>query len=283
MSERIALLADVHGNATALEAVLADAKAHHATRYWFLGDMILPGPGADNLYDMLADVRTDVILNGNWEEAFFAALAGAIYPNDPSDVYFVRLSEYLQTRLSPALLATMKKRPVATVQKIGPLTIGLSHNLPHHAGGHALYPDQPQDHYDQLFDAPHLDVAIFAHIHQQLLRYSSQGQLIINPGAVGQAFDPWASLSTDHRAQYALLDIAANGVNQVDMRRVPYDVDKELAVAKAADLPYFELYEKLRRTGKTYTHNDPVLAKINAAHGYRQDVIEFSHHLDDPQ
>ena len=39
MSERIALLADVHGNATALEAVLADAKVHQATRYWFLGDI----------------------------------------------------------------------------------------------------------------------------------------------------------------------------------------------------------------------------------------------------
>lgn len=276
MSERIALLADVHGNATALRAVLADAQARHATRYWFLGDLIMPGPGAEDLFTLLASVGTEVIINGNWEEAFFAALDGHIWADDPSDVYFVRLSEYLTEHLDDATIATMRKRPIAVTKHIAGLTIQLTHNLPDHAGGHTLYPNQPQKNYDALFADHRVDIAIFGHIHQQLMRYGSQGQLIINPGAVGQAYDPRAALSTDHRAQYALLDIADNGVNRVDMRRVSYDVEKELALAQAADLPYLDLYTKLRRTGRTFTHDDDLLAGINAAHGYRDDVIRFA-------
>lgn len=32
------------------------------------------------------------------------------------------------------------------------------------------------------------DIAIYAHTHHQLLRYSSNDRLIINPGTVGQPF-----------------------------------------------------------------------------------------------
>lgn len=36
---KIAVLSDVHGNATALEAVLADAQKQHVDEYWTVGDM----------------------------------------------------------------------------------------------------------------------------------------------------------------------------------------------------------------------------------------------------
>ena len=42
MKRRIALLSDVHGNSTALEAVLADAESQAVTDYWFLGDLLMP-------------------------------------------------------------------------------------------------------------------------------------------------------------------------------------------------------------------------------------------------
>lgn len=41
MNHKIAILSDVHGNATALEAVIADAKNQGASEYWLLGDIFL--------------------------------------------------------------------------------------------------------------------------------------------------------------------------------------------------------------------------------------------------
>ena len=39
MNHKIAILSDIHGNATALEAVIADAKTQGASEYWLMGDI----------------------------------------------------------------------------------------------------------------------------------------------------------------------------------------------------------------------------------------------------
>ena len=51
MKQKIALLSDIHGNITALEAVLADAKKQKVTDYWFLGDLLAPGTGRRKILD----------------------------------------------------------------------------------------------------------------------------------------------------------------------------------------------------------------------------------------
>ena len=49
MNHRIAILSDIYGDTTALEAVIGDARAQGATEYWLLGDILLPGPGREDL------------------------------------------------------------------------------------------------------------------------------------------------------------------------------------------------------------------------------------------
>ncbi len=44
MPERLAVISDVHGNLTALEAVLADIDTRGITRVFNLGDVIGKGP-----------------------------------------------------------------------------------------------------------------------------------------------------------------------------------------------------------------------------------------------
>ena len=39
---KIALLSDIHGNMTALEAVLADSQRAKVDEYWLLGDTLMP-------------------------------------------------------------------------------------------------------------------------------------------------------------------------------------------------------------------------------------------------
>ena len=42
--ERIALLADIHGNSTALKAVLKDCRQNHIQKFILLGDLFTKGP-----------------------------------------------------------------------------------------------------------------------------------------------------------------------------------------------------------------------------------------------
>ena len=42
---KIALLSDIHGNTTALEAVPEDSRKAKVDEYWLLGDSLMPGTG----------------------------------------------------------------------------------------------------------------------------------------------------------------------------------------------------------------------------------------------
>ncbi|MFD1392885.1 metallophosphoesterase family protein [Lacticaseibacillus jixianensis] len=272
--ETIAVMADVHGNQTALEAVLADAHAHGATQHWFLGDLFLPGPADVALIRLLTAVHPEVWLNGNWELDMYGIMAGHFRLAHPGDVYVARLTEYACQHVSAAQWATLKAHPIAAEREVNGLTIGAAHNERTRAGGRNLYPAQPQANFDQFVPASQ-DLAVYGHTHQQLMRPTTSGQLVINPGAVGQPYSPWHRFFADQRAHYALLHIDRLGRVDVEFRKVAYDIQKELQRAARQGVPYLELYRHLRETGETSTHDLPTLARVNAAHGYAADVDRF--------
>jgi hypothetical protein len=65
--DRIALISDVHGNLTALEAVLDDIDARGITRIFNLGDYVGKGPRGREVIDACRQ-RCEVNLLGNWDD-----------------------------------------------------------------------------------------------------------------------------------------------------------------------------------------------------------------------
>ena len=93
MTRKIALLSDVHGNSTALEAVLADAESQQVTDYWFLGDLLLPGTGRRNILDRMEQLHISLQVRGNWEDSLWHALHQKLDLNRPSHLYLTRLPD----------------------------------------------------------------------------------------------------------------------------------------------------------------------------------------------
>lgn len=62
---KIAVISDIHGNTTALEAVIEDAKQAMVDEYWLLGDILMPGTGRKNILDLLATLPITVRVLGN--------------------------------------------------------------------------------------------------------------------------------------------------------------------------------------------------------------------------
>lgn len=273
----IAILSDIHGNMTAFSAVIQDAKAHQADEYWFLGDLFLPGPGSDKLWATLHGLKPTHIVKGNWDDDLFWVLDGPVDLSQPTDVYFSRLVAYLWPHLTAENLATIRNWPLHEVFEQDGLIVSLAHNLPDKNHGHALYPDQPQVNFDQIAPDSQIDLAVYGHTHQQLLRYTSNGQVILNPGSIGQAYSPRPHLQTTTYADYALLQLNDGAITDLDLRQVPYDVSAELSLAKQQQLPYPEVYTKLRHTGATSTHNAAYLKQFEQRHDYQQEVAEFLH------
>jgi predicted phosphodiesterase len=65
--ERIALISDVHGNLTALEAVFADIDRRGISRIFNLGDYVGKGPRGREVVDLCRE-RCEVNLLGNWDD-----------------------------------------------------------------------------------------------------------------------------------------------------------------------------------------------------------------------
>ena len=72
---KIAVLSDVHGNATALEAVLADAQKQHVDEYWTVGDMTVRGPESERCLTLLDRVHPTAYVLGNHEENYQKVMA----------------------------------------------------------------------------------------------------------------------------------------------------------------------------------------------------------------
>ena len=280
MKRRIALLSDVHGNSTALEAVLADAESQAVTDYWFLGDLLMPGTGRRNILDRLEQLPISLQVRGNWEDSLWHALHQKLDLTRPSHLYLTKLCHFVLEEIHPEEIDRMRDLPLQVLTEVAGLKIAVSHHLPDKNWGRELIHIGNQSDFDRLFEGNEAVIAIYGHIHQQFLRYGTGGQLIINPGSIGQPFFLDATLRQDLRAQYAILEIDETGLKDVDMRRVAYDVEHELARARELQLPYYEIYEESLVNGIHHTHNHDLLREISEREGYFEDVQDFIRNLD---
>ena len=265
---KIAVLSDIHGNTSALEAVLDDAKAETVDEYWLLGDILMPGTGRRRILDLLADLPITARVLGNWEDSLWRGLHRKLDLTKASHRYLLRQCQYILEEISPEEIEDLHNQPMQVHRRFGDLTVGITHHLPDKNWGRELIHTGKQEDFDRLVTEPHASIAVYGHIHQQFLRYGSDGQLILNPGSIGQPFFLDAKLRKDLRAQYMILEFDEAGLSDVDFRRVDYDVEAELQLAKDLKLPYFQIYYESLVNGIHHTHNQELLYEIAQEQGH---------------
>ena len=273
MNHKIAILSDIHGNTTALAGVLEDAKKLGATEYWLLGDIFLPGPGANDLVALLKGLPITASVRGNWDDCVLEALDGQYGLEDPQEIQLMRLTQYLMERLNPEHIDWLRNLSMVAKKEVEGLRFSLSHNLPEKNYGGDLLVENDTEKFDQLLDET-TDVAVYGHVHKQLLRYGSQGQQIINPGSIGMPYFDWVGLK-NHRAQYAFLEVENGELVNIQFRKVAYDYEAELELAKEKGLPFIEMYEELRREDNYRGHNIELLTSLIEQHNYLQEANAF--------
>ena len=269
---KIALLSDIHGNTTALEAVLEDAKRAGVEEYWLLGDVLMPGTGRRHLLNLLEELPITVQILGNWEDSLWRAMKGMLDPSRASHRYLMRHCQYILEEICPEEIEAMQSLPMQVHREISGLRVGITHHLPDKNWGRELIHIGDQKDFDRLVTNPPCDLAVYGHIHQQFFRYGSGGELILNPGSIGQPFFLQANLRKDLRAMYAILEFDESGLKDVAFRRVSYDIEKELQLAKDLKLPYFQVYYESLVNGIHHTHNHELLHEIAQREGHNVEV-----------
>jgi putative phosphoesterase len=198
---KIGLIADIHGNIAALEAVLTDMPPVDAVLC--AGDVVGYYPYPDQVCDRLRQLGAWVV-RGNHD----AYVTGQL-PFDPEKGCAYRTA-WTRENLEPGHLAWLKALPVEIDFNWGGRRVRLRHASPWDEETY-LYPDSPALG-DVKLNAG--EILVVGHTHHPLVTQCREG-LLINPGSVGQPRD-WNPL-----ASYAVLELESCTVNH---QRVGYDV-----------------------------------------------------------
>ncbi|KRL37255.1 diadenosine tetraphosphatase-like protein [Liquorilactobacillus uvarum DSM 19971] len=256
------MLADVHGNATALKAVLEDANKNSVTDYISAGDITKRGPSPQECVDLLKNASNEVWIMGNHEKTYH----DMINFNDPltkgpKRVMEIVLNDYDKKHLNKGTYNWLANLPYSQEIQFEGISIQVFHSLPDKPWGHETGPLAKQTYFDRMLDNSNADIAIYGHTHKQVMRYSTKDRLVINPGTVGLATTS-GTLEKSNFAQYVILEVNNHNIINVEFKRIAYNIENELKVARERNLPYLELYSTLIKTGQ-YSYSVENIESVN--------------------
>lgn len=231
---RLGLVSDLHGNFPALEAVLAQLEGEQLDRIVCLGDVCF-GPQVHECLEIVRELGCPVVL-GNWDSW---SVGGFPATDDPVAAKLQEIGAWWAESLTDsdrAFVATFRR----TLEL--PLDDGRRilcfHGSPR-SFSDLIFATTPDDELEAMF-AGTTDAAILVggHTHLQMLRRLPSA-LFVNPGSVGQPFSQWwpREIRVAPWAEYAVVDTGAQH-SGVELRRVPYDLDRLLGVLAGSRMPH---------------------------------------------
>ena len=234
---RLGVLADIHGNLPALEAVLADAGQRGVDGYACLGDIVGYGPHPAECLERLRSLDCHIV-QGNHEAALLG-LASAGRFNDYARIALRMTRKWLGEEELEYL------RSLEPRLEIGG-EILLCHGSPDDRDEYLIFEHQ----MERVLEKASYWLTFCGHSHLQFLHdgetlhrgpqegfeLSDERRYLINPGSVGQPRDG------DPRTAYCVVDTTARRLDQI---RLDYDLEKTVRAYQDAELPEYS-WRRLR-------------------------------------
>jgi predicted phosphodiesterase len=215
---RVAVLADIHANLPALEAVLAEPDIAGADRVVLLGDIAL-GPMPAESLDLLASLGERAVwVHGNCEREVVSAYDGRLAPGPNADAALATAA--LLERRHRDLLDGLPLTVTLDVDGLGPVLF--CHATPRRDDEFVLV-DSPMAVWDRALVGVEEQVVVMGHTHMPFDRLVG-GRRAVNPGSVGMSYGAPG-------ACWALLGPT------VQLRRTRYDEERAAEVIRSGSYP----------------------------------------------
>ena len=183
---KIAIISDIHGNLTALNAVLDDIKSRGVDKIMCLGDMIVKCSSPKECVDKILK-SCEVVVKGNCEERGV---------EDP------RIDEHIWNRekLTQKQREIISNLPLSYDFNISGYKVRIMHASPrsiHQKSFFWNFDSEFDEHFNFMFENTEYlgnigqetpDIVIFGHIHRPFI-VRRKDRVLINPGAVSNASD----------------------------------------------------------------------------------------------
>ena len=249
---RVAVFSDVHGNLTALEAVLGDIGKQTTDQIVCAGDLCLFGPQPADCLRRIRDAGI-IALYGNTDDWILqrqrppervAELAAWT-----RDQLTLEEQDWLDTRpFSHPISTTRDTNFDFVVVHANPIDVNQL-VFPSEAEQEELYGRvrQPDDELEPLFAESAAEVVAFGHLHVPNER-TWQGKRLVNISSVGMPGDG------DPRAKYGMFHWDGNGWH-FERRYVDYGVETELEAYRRMQPPGWEEVVQIMEEKGYYPQN----------------------------
>lgn len=212
---RILLLADIHGNRHALEAISEEYDV-----CIFLGDLVdygvQPGPCIDWVRE-----HAHYTVRGNHDHG---VAQNVIVDGKNGYRYLTSVTRTLSRKLiTEEQQHFLSRMPLTKMVTLNDIRFFLVHASPRDPLDE--YAPNDIEFWERRLENIDADVICVGHTHQQYVLQVGE-KLVINPGSVGQPRDG------DSRAAYAILED-----RKVDLRRAEYPMDETIQAVEDSPLP----------------------------------------------
>jgi putative phosphoesterase len=240
---KLLILSDIHGNWPALDAVLQAEPAFDAVA--FCGDVVDYGPCPVGCIHWLRE-HADHLVRGNHDNAL--AFDHDCQCMGSFREYSLATRAWHRTLVDEADLEFLRKMPTLDWFEWDGRHFRMAHATPQGD----LFEYLPMDQWEDRVRGLDADYVLLGHTHIQGIRAFGKAN-VVNPGSVGLARDG---------AGQACYAVFAEG--QMELKRVPYDVERTVAALRKSPLAQHVidgLAAVLRGTGE----------KTKTAHPKKQD------------
>lgn len=260
--ERIAILSDVHGNITALRAVIRDIERRGIKKIYCLGDSVIKCANPDKVVDLLRK-KCDVILIGNCDE--IVCRPGIEYGRFWSrDIIGEERARFLyncpisyEFYMSGHLVRLFHASPISLEHIFNPM----------YPNSDTIYFNKIITNPEDLFKntefigktdtAPIPDIIGYGHLHTPNI-FRFKNKTIFNVGSVGVPVemnnegDENETSKFSTMASYMILEgeFGSKKLSSIcfTLVRLPYDINKEIVDLENSDMPNKELIIKSLKT-----------------------------------
>src|ERR1700691_5570860 len=247
---RIAIVSDIHGNLTALEAIVSDVRETAPDLIFHGGDLADGGARPAEIVGRIRALGWPGVV-GNTDELLFRPASLTEFASQSAKTFqpvFVAVEEMAaSTReaLGEERLAWLRSLPRALVHDPVALV---------HASPESLWrspsPEADDAELEQVYGPLGQPIAVYAHIHRSYIRnvrgvrrlagiHGVSGMIVANTSRLSLSYDGAS------RSAYLLWDEL-----EPTIRRVEYDVDKELKALSESGLPHADWIARTIATGR---------------------------------
>ena len=235
---RIAVVADIHGNLSALEAIIADLKTTSPDLVFHGGDLAANGYRPAEVVDRIRELGWPGVCGNTDEMLWKPELEAELLRKGPS---LAGLWKILFQEMVPATLERLGDERLRWLRKL-PTVLEREGVSIVHAGPHDLWRAPLANSSDGELESAYKELGaktvVYGHIHAAFAR-KLPGFTVANTGAASLSYDG------DPRASYVLVEDG-----KVTHRRVAYDIEKEAAGLRELGFPFGDWIATILCTGR---------------------------------